>query len=69
MATNALELQPFGALRADPFLVDAAKRVDNPIIEGKDAWVGTGGGNSTASWEFEAITDAIMKTSLSKWVL
>lgn len=69
MTKNALELQPFGALRADPFLVDAAKRVDNPLILGKEAWIGIGGGNSTASWEFESITDAILKTSLSKWVL
>lgn len=69
MATDALELQPFGALRADPFLVDAAKRVNNTIVLGEDLWVGKDGGDVTASWEFEPITDAIMKTSLSKWVL
>ena len=68
-ASTALELQPFGALRADPFLVDAAKRINNTVILGEDIWVGDGGGDETASWEFEAITDAIMKTSLSKWVL
>jgi len=69
MATDALELQPFGALRADPFLVDAAKRVNNTIVLGEDPWVGKDGGDATASWEFEPITDAIMKTSLSRWVL
>lgn len=47
-ARDALSMEPFSSLRLDPFLASP-----------NDMWVGTSGGDETASWEFQNLQDAI----------
>jgi len=56
-AREALNIQPFAALRTDCFLVDPCKQVKNTDI----TWVGQGGGNINASWEFEGYDEAVKR--------
>ncbi len=67
---NALRLQPFAALRSDVFLVDPCRRINNTLTSGQgEAWIGSAGGNATASWEFQDITSALQATPLGQWVV
>jgi riboflavin kinase len=50
-AKEALEVEPYAALQFDQFLVNTSKE-----------WIGTSGGDSTASWEFQDISTAIKQS-------
>jgi len=58
-ARNALEMQPFVGLRADKFVMDPCRRVENSAVEDVDVWVGTSGGNECASYEFQDLEEVI----------
>ena len=47
-AKEALTVEPYASLRADSFLVNA-----------NEEWIGTSGGDATASWEFQDLSAAI----------
>ena len=50
-AKSALSMEPFASLHCDPFIADQGSE--------EVEWVGKSGGDETASWEFEDISDAI----------
>jgi riboflavin kinase len=49
-ANDALSMEPFSLLQNDPFLVNS-----------EDMWVGTSGGDETASWEFQEFQQALQE--------
>ena len=67
-AKEALSNQPFVALRADPFLTDPCKRVNNTMVERNQIWIGKSGGDETASWEFDEFEKALGNTPMARWV-
>jgi len=68
-AKEALGIQPFVAMRADPFLTDPCKRVNNTMIEKNQVWIGKSGGDEMASWEFEEFEKALSTTPMARWVI
>lgn len=53
-AKEALAVQPYISLKDDSFLLEA-----------DDEWVGSSGGDATASWEFQDFTEALSKSGKS----
>jgi hypothetical protein len=68
-AKEALGVQPFVALRADPFLTEPCKRVNNTLVEKGHVWIGKSGGDEVASWEVEEFENAIRATPMARWVV
>ena len=68
-AKEALGVQPFVALRADSFLTDPCKRVNNTMVEKGQVWIGKSGGDEMASWELEAFETALRSTPMARWVI
>lgn len=68
-AKEALSVQPFVALRADPFLTDPCKRVNNTMVENGQIWIGKSGGDDVASWEWEDFETVLRETPMARWII
>jgi len=68
VARTCLDEVPYAAMRADKFLVEPARHLGK-YDEVAATWVGTGGGDGSASWEWEEARTAVKATPLGRFLL